>query len=267
MFSEAFEQSSIYNDAEKIEHYWKNLQPHLHADFIPKEKWKESAGFLEQVSLQNSVVVLIWNVLLNRFVFAIDKRNICGHPMEPYLGENGVNFSMSNMHPLTLDATLIMQQKSFEIFRQLPTGERQKLVINFDGLYKKREGDNFHFLQQVICLELDDDGNGVLFLSYIHDISHLKKNTSANLVITHQGQVSMWNYNFEMKDLEATAPLSKQEKNILDFLSKGRSSKEIADELFISSLTVDTHRRNLLKKTNCIDTTAMITYSKLVGLI
>jgi DNA-binding CsgD family transcriptional regulator len=114
---------------------------------------------------------------------------------------------------------------------------------------------------------MDSEGNGILFMSYIHDISHLKKNNTANLVITSPGRVCMWNYNFERKTLDATPSLSRQEKNILVFLSKGKSSKEIADELFISSLTVDTHRRNLLKKTNCIDTTAMITYAKIVGLI
>jgi DNA-binding CsgD family transcriptional regulator len=50
-------------------------------------------------------------------------------------------------------------------------------------------------------------------------------------------------------------------------LAEGKSSKEIAKELGISSHTVDTHRRHLLEKTNCIDTTGMITYCKLVGLL
>ncbi|MBS1747901.1 MAG: helix-turn-helix transcriptional regulator [Bacteroidetes bacterium] len=267
MISKDFEQSSIYNDAEKIDRYWKNLQPHLQADFVSKEKWKKSINFLEQVSFQNSVIVLIWNVLLKRYVFALDKRNICGQPMEAYLGENGVDFSISKMHPLTMDANLIMQQKSFEVFNSLSSQDKLKLVISFDGLYKMGGSGSFHFLQQAICIELDSNGNGILFLSYIHDISHLKKNNTANLVTSYPGQICMWNYNFGNKTLETTASLSRQEKTILGFLSKGKSSKEIADELFISPLTVDTHRRKLLKKTNCIDTTGMITYSKLVGLI
>ena len=58
-----------------------------------------------------------------------------------------------------------------------------------------------------------------------------------------------------------------QEKKILALLAEGKQSKEIADELFISSHTIDTHRRNLLKKTNCIDTTALITFAKMTGLI
>jgi len=62
-------------------------------------------------------------------------------------------------------------------------------------------------------------------------------------------------------------PLSRQEKKILSLLAEGKSSKEIANELSVSPHTVDTHRRHLLEKTNCIDTTGMITYARLVGLL
>jgi len=61
--------------------------------------------------------------------------------------------------------------------------------------------------------------------------------------------------------------LSRQEKKILSLLAEGKSSKEIANELSVSPHTVDTHRRHLLGKTNCIDTTGMITYARLVGLL
>ncbi len=42
--------------------------------------------------------------------------------------------------------------------------------------------------------------------------------------------------------------LSNREKEILAFIEKGLSSKEIADKLSISKFTVDNHRRNMLKK-------------------
>src|SRR5690606_32447366 len=42
--------------------------------------------------------------------------------------------------------------------------------------------------------------------------------------------------------------LTKREKQILEMLSKGKKSAEIATELFISPLTVKTHRATLLQK-------------------
>lgn len=41
--------------------------------------------------------------------------------------------------------------------------------------------------------------------------------------------------------------ITKRELQILDLLSRGMSSNEIAAELFISHNTVDFHRRQLLK--------------------
>ncbi|MDQ0780613.1 response regulator [Chryseobacterium sp. W4I1] len=42
--------------------------------------------------------------------------------------------------------------------------------------------------------------------------------------------------------------LTKREKQILQMLAEGKTSIMIADELFLSPLTVDTHRKNLLQK-------------------
>ena len=44
--------------------------------------------------------------------------------------------------------------------------------------------------------------------------------------------------------------LSPRENDILELILQCKTSREIADELFISKLTVDTHRKNILKKTS-----------------
>lgn len=47
------------------------------------------------------------------------------------------------------------------------------------------------------------------------------------------------------------ALLTKQEKIIISKIAQGKPSKEIADELFISVHTVQTHRKNILRKIEC----------------
>ncbi len=42
--------------------------------------------------------------------------------------------------------------------------------------------------------------------------------------------------------------LTKREKEILRLISEGLSSTDIADKLFLSQLTVETHRRNIIQK-------------------
>ena len=51
-----------------------------------------------------------------------------------------------------------------------------------------------------------------------------------------------------LDDLNRIPSLSRREKDIVELLSKGKSTQEIADELFLSFLTVQTHRRNILQK-------------------
>jgi len=48
---------------------------------------------------------------------------------------------------------------------------------------------------------------------------------------------------------------------ILFYVSKGLTNEEIADKLFISKRTVDKHRANLLSKTGCRNTAALVMYA------
>ncbi|MFO7621636.1 MAG: response regulator transcription factor [Bacteroidales bacterium] len=50
-------------------------------------------------------------------------------------------------------------------------------------------------------------------------------------------------------DMKAFGMLSERENEVLNHILDGRTSKEIADLLFLSINTVHTHRRNILKKT------------------
>jgi DNA-binding NarL/FixJ family response regulator len=52
--------------------------------------------------------------------------------------------------------------------------------------------------------------------------------------------------------------LTRREKEILGFIAEGQTSQEIADRLFLSALTVETHRRNLLAKFEVNNTAALI---------
>nr|WP_322624647.1 response regulator transcription factor [uncultured Flavobacterium sp.] len=56
-------------------------------------------------------------------------------------------------------------------------------------------------------------------------------------------------------------PLSKREKEILKLVGEGKTSQEIADTLFIGKATVDTHRKNILKKLNLQGKSELMRYS------
>lgn len=55
--------------------------------------------------------------------------------------------------------------------------------------------------------------------------------------------------------------ISERELEILYHVCKGLSNQEIADTLYISKRTVDKHRANLLSKTGCRNTAALVMYA------
>jgi len=54
----------------------------------------------------------------------------------------------------------------------------------------------------------------------------------------------------EMSDSEKAAHVTPREKEIIKLIAKEYSNKKISDTLFISERTVETHRKNIFRKTN-----------------
>ena len=62
-------------------------------------------------------------------------------------------------------------------------------------------------------------------------------------------------------------PFTPQETKVLQLLSDGKQTKYIAQKLSASPHTIDTHRRNMLAKTSCVDSTALVAYCRMIGLL
>ena len=69
------------------------------------------------------------------------------------------------------------------------------------------------------------------------------------------------------KSIDDIPTLTRREKEILTLLSEGLTSNEIADKLFLSSYTVDTHRKNMLQKFNVHNTQALLRVAQSLNLM
>lgn len=61
--------------------------------------------------------------------------------------------------------------------------------------------------------------------------------------------------------------LSKREKEVLQLISEGLTTGEIAEKLFTSKRTIETHRQNMLEKTQSKNTASLIKLAMSEGLI
>jgi len=69
------------------------------------------------------------------------------------------------------------------------------------------------------------------------------------------------------RDLPFAESLTTREKQVLKLIAEGKSSKEIADLLFISVRTVERHRANIMEKLNLKKTADLVKYAIQKGYI
>jgi DNA-binding NarL/FixJ family response regulator len=74
-------------------------------------------------------------------------------------------------------------------------------------------------------------------------------------------------YKEEKKTAEQPIQLTDREKEILQLIAQEKSSEEIAQALYISRRTVETHRKNIIKKTEVKSIVGLLKFGYRMGLI
>jgi len=136
-----------------------------------------------------------------------------------------------------------------------------KLVSEFRMM--NAENRYIRVIEQQLCFENDIHGNIWLAMGIL-DISPDQDQESpfrSRLIDLKNSDIDL----FPPPDKEAM--LTARQKDILKLISKGLISKEIADRLFISVNTVNTHRQNILEKLQVNNAYEAVRYVKNMGMI
>jgi len=157
---------------------------------------------------------------------------------------------MSYIHPEDLGWFLEFEQATVNFFSALPIEKVLKYKARYDLRMKKANGEYVRILQQATCIQHDENG-GVLRTLCVHtDITHLKPVGKPVLsFIGLEGEPSFANIDVKKGFRPTRQIITKREKEVLRLVLAGIPSREIATRLNISKLTVDKHRKNMLKKT------------------
>lgn len=184
------------------------------------------------------------------------------------LGYESVEMSLEKMlsivHPVDLPVVIGFESKVMEFFSALPIEKMFKYKVRYDFRMQHKQGHYVRLLQQVITIETDEKGAIVKTMGIHSDISDLKKEGLPVLsFIGLDGEPTYENVQVEGKFsfLKPEERFSPREKEILNKLIQGKTSEEIAKELFISKETVNTHRRNMLSKCEVKNTIELVNLS------
>jgi DNA-binding CsgD family transcriptional regulator len=128
------------------------------------------------------------------------------------------------------------------------------LSINYR--LRKKDGSYLSVLRQTSIHSVDYTGQIIHCLSIVSALSPTGTNSDLTKYVSSESLFSRPSLCFSARQLE-----------ILRLLSDGRTSKEIASKLFLSTFTVENHRKNMLKKSNLKKTSELLEKAKEYGLI
>lgn len=234
---------AFYNEAQKI---WDQLT----AD-----------GILKDVNFELKLHKKILDIFHvgNFYYWIFDIRNFKFYYMSPnikkvlgYEAENiDLEYFMSKIHPDDQMIFLNHENTVLEFFKQLPLEKMMKYKVSYDYRVISKNNLPIRILHQVIVLQHDEKNNVLITLGVHTDISHLKTSNKSSLsFIGLENEPSYINVTVKNKFRASNEIFTKREKEIVQHLLQGKKSAEIAKLLYISKYTVDTHRKNILLKTN-----------------
>lgn len=127
------------------------------------------------------------------------------------------------------------------------------------------------FLLQTITMKTTEDGALLKVFGCHTDITHITSVNNRKLsLIGLDGEPSCMdmdvfdenifeNYEpFDLKGIILKSPYSRREIEIIKYLALGMTTDAIAEKLCVSRNTVETHRKNMLKKSKCKNTAELV---------
>lgn len=196
------------------------------------------------------------------------QESVSGYSNEEFL-EQGVELFLKCLHPDEID--IILNQiypDAMSLVLDAAIEDKKKIQLQYNYRFKRKNGEYTNLMEQLYVLEVDTGGKASLLLGNIITLENemvLPMRLSGKLLRNNiSGTIFSKSYSHSETSIDN---ITTRELDILRNLSAGKTSKEIGRELYISSHTVDTHRRNLLKKLNCKSVVELARFSFKNGLL
>lgn len=197
----------------------------------------------------------------------------------------GILSILNKLDEVEVAGTAINKQQLMEM---LVVHQPSILMIDrwFDGMFHESEWESTNALteQYKTILFSDPDKESIYKLHKLHITSFFTLHSTEEEVIqTIRGTIdgikfftpkvveALIEYSFKRTPEKPTQQLhddlSEREMEVLMLITQGKSTKDIADKLFLSTHTVYTHRKNILKKLSCKSAAELINYAYTQGLV
>ena len=218
---------------------------------------------MDAVLPYNSTFFCITNTQKLSFEYVSKNMTACLGFDRDTLREEGMRFFWKHIHPDDLDYWLKALNELMDFtLEEIPVEKRTLMSYTWNYRVKNSKEEYVNIVQNTTPLEFDAEQKPIIGLAHYTVLNSrriMDVCASAKMFNPEKEYETIYFNNYSKKLI--TEGISNRERDIIRLLVLKLSSKEIAERLCISSNTVDTHRRNILKKLN------VSTTGELVGML
>jgi DNA-binding CsgD family transcriptional regulator len=221
---------------------------------------------IESIDVVDSGCISIFDLYQRKHVYFSQKfKSVLN--WDPVRARDDMRYTNSLIHP---DDLPLLYQSGIYFLRLGLSIEEMNQKKDYKAVFDYRvigkNGNYYRIIEQQVPLELDKSGNFWLALSMV-DLSpdnDLNRKFRGFVKNHRTGELFFFPPETEMQ--KPSAMLTNREIEILGLIARGLISKEIAEKLYISVNTVNTHRQRIIEKLNVSNTYEAIRYANERGL-
>ncbi len=254
------EVENLYREYLEILGWQKFVEADLDYELLNKH-----IDFLEQMEAVNDSAISIFDLNKKEHIYISDNfSKMLDYDLEE-MKRQGNDFFDSKVHP---DDFLNNLKNGIELIKfsySVPIKHRRDYKLLSEYRIKNGKGDYIRIIEQQQILELDKKGNFWVALSTVDISPNQDLNEGVKARIFNFRTKEFVHFPFQSQRKEDDK-LSKREKQILGLIKDGMLSKEIAEKLYISVHTVNTHRQRILEKLKVSNSIEAIQYFNSLGI-
>lgn len=196
--------------------------------------------------------------------------------VESILGIRAKDWSLDKafelIHPEDLKQMHKKEAKVVDfILNKIPVDDILRYKVVYVLRFRHADGSYRTILQQTKTLTLSEDGKAQQVLGIHTDVSYLNMPIDHKISFIGEDRPSFYalstDDDFIPEEYDYHKLFTPREKEILRNIAKGKSFGEIAEILNVSPHTINTHKKNILRKTDCKNTTELIARCVRLGII
>ncbi|MEX1191479.1 MAG: LuxR C-terminal-related transcriptional regulator [Brumimicrobium sp.] len=163
------------------------------------------------------------------------------------------------------------------LFNYLSPEELSQYKVSYFLEITSKDGVKKKLLHQATTLTVTETGKVEHVLGVHTDVSHFDFSSSETVSFIHlSGGQSYYHCNYKSGkllpalstvDMVKDIPFTKKENVVIELMAEGLNSAQIAEKLNNTKNTIDTHRRNIIKKAGCSNIIEVISRCLVEGLI